>query len=73
MIEIGDKPSHTLHDPRHILEDCSSCQRETPHHVSIEIREENPDPERAAYSREPYRVSVCARCEREKQVRMNDR
>ncbi|MFB6123496.1 MAG: hypothetical protein ABEJ78_08560 [Haloferacaceae archaeon] len=54
------------------LERCERCGRQTPHTVSIEIRTENPTTSNAAFSREPYRVSVCGICDDETVTRMND-
>jgi hypothetical protein len=55
-----------------VTEECPACGRETPHTVRIEIRTESTKPENRAYSREPYRVTVCQRCETERAQRMND-
>ena len=54
------------------LEPCPDCGRETRHAVRVEIRTENPASANAAFSREPYRVAVCAVCEAESIQRMND-
>lgn len=72
MSKTGDDPSRRLHEPGYVLEDCPDCGRETPHTVSIEILEEGTDSEKIAYSREPYRVSVCEHCGSTEQLRMND-
>ncbi|SEW28894.1 DUF7835 family putative zinc beta-ribbon protein [Halobacterium jilantaiense] len=54
-------------------ERCESCSRDTPHDVHIELRAESDDPgENAAFSREPYRVATCRRCETSRSRRMND-
>ena len=53
-------------------EDCPACGRTTTHTVRIEIRTESTKPENRAYSREPYRVTVCQTCETERSQRMND-
>ena len=53
-------------------EACPDCGRETPHTVRVEIRTENPASTNAAFSREPYRVTVCSVCEGESIQRMND-
>ena len=57
-------------DANHEL--CPDCGRETRHAVRVEIRTENPASSNAAFSREPYRVAVCAVCEAEAIQRMND-
>lgn len=48
-------------------EHCPQCERTTPHRVRIEIRTTGSgETERRGttkYSRDPYRVSVCAECE----------
>jgi hypothetical protein len=72
MSKTGDDPSRRLHEPGSVLEHCGECGRETPHAVSIEILEEGSGGEKVAYSREPYRVSVCERCGSTEQLRMND-
>ena len=55
-----------------ITEACSECQATTAHDVSVRILTESADAENAAYSREPYRVSVCRACGHEERVRMNN-
>lgn len=59
-------------DPSELTEPCDHCGRETSHRVRVELRAENRDPKRAAYSREPYRISVCAMCGTETVTRMNN-
>ncbi|GAB3315581.1 hypothetical protein EI982_14760 [Haloplanus rallus] len=59
-------------DPDTNHELCPDCGRETRHTVRVEIRTENPASANAAFSREPYRVAVCAVCEAESIQRMND-
>ncbi|SEA35919.1 hypothetical protein SAMN04488065_2814 [Haloplanus vescus] len=59
-------------DPNTNRERCPDCGRETRHEVRVEIRTENPASSNAAFSREPYRVSVCDVCEAESIQRMND-
>ncbi|RDI72504.1 DUF7835 family putative zinc beta-ribbon protein [Halopelagius longus] len=59
-------------DPSVRTEPCDHCGRETPHRVRVELRTENGDSERAVYSREPYRISVCATCGAEEVTRMNN-
>lgn len=53
-------------------EECQTCESETAHDVSVEIFTESTDSENAAFSREPYRVSVCSVCGHEERVRMNN-
>jgi len=55
-------------------EHCQSCGRDTPHDVSIELRAETDDETAATaeFSREPYRVATCQRCEASHALRMND-
>lgn len=55
-----------------MLEECPSCSRETPHRVSVQILTESTKPENAQFSREPYRVAVCAACGEETKTRMNN-
>ncbi|MFB6116876.1 hypothetical protein [Halosegnis sp.] len=55
-----------------ISEECPACETTTIHDVSVQILTESTDAENAAYSREPYRVSVCRACGREERVRMNN-
>lgn len=57
-------PNHT--------EPCTTCRRETPHTVRIEIRTESRKRENAAFSREPYRVAICQYCDGETVLRMNN-
>ncbi|WEL17588.1 MULTISPECIES: hypothetical protein [unclassified Halorhabdus] len=54
------------------VEYCSSCRGEHPHDVSITLLTENEASDNAAYSREPYRVSVCRSCGQRTERRMND-
>lgn len=55
-----------------IRESCSCCGGETDHDVRVEIRTESNDSENAAFSREPYRVTVCSECGAESVTRMNN-
>lgn len=55
-----------------ITEECPSCGRSTPHAVTVEILTESSDPENAAFSREPYRVSECSICGATEKTRMNN-
>jgi ribosomal protein L44E len=53
---------------------CSECDTETPHEAHLEIREEGDqaNPDRRAFSREPYRVRTCQACDTETAQRMNN-
>lgn len=53
-------------------ESCATCERETPHAVTIELRTESKKRENAAYSREPYRVATCRYCGQTTSQRMNN-
>lgn len=53
-------------------EGCRDCGAQTPHAVSVEIRTESDDEENAAFSREPYRITVCRVCGGETALRMNN-
>jgi len=53
-------------------EHCDDCGNQTRHEVRVELRTESTDPENAAFSREPYRVSMCRRCGHETSTRMNN-
>ncbi|WP_255148723.1 hypothetical protein [Halorarius halobius] len=55
-----------------MLEECPSCERETPHEVSVRILTESDKGENAEFSREPYRVAVCDACGAEEKTRMNN-
>lgn len=55
-----------------MTEPCETCDRETPHDVSIELRTESQRTENAEYSREPYRVATCRLCGAERSIRMNN-
>jgi hypothetical protein len=59
-------------DPSVMTEPCPDCGRDTPHRVRVELRAEGGDPATAAFSREPYRISVCTVCNAEGVLRMND-
>ncbi|MEE6211045.1 hypothetical protein U3A55_12910 [Salarchaeum sp. III] len=43
-------------------EPCPVCDATTTHAVAIELRQECPDGDNSAYSREPYRVTECTVC-----------
>jgi len=53
-------------------EACAECGRETPHEVRVQIQTESDDPQNAAFSREPYRVSECQVCGTTTSTRMNN-
>jgi hypothetical protein len=55
-----------------VTEECEHCGRVTPHEVAVEILTESADPENAAFSREPYRVSECRVCGATETTRMNN-
>jgi len=55
-----------------VTEECSHCNRETAHGVSIQIRTESDKPQNAEFSREPYRVATCLVCGGESAIRMNN-
>ncbi|MDS0294406.1 hypothetical protein [Halogeometricum luteum] len=59
-------------DPSEVTESCPDCGRETVHRVRVELRTEGRNPTTAAFSREPYRVSVCTVCDAEDVLRMNN-
>jgi hypothetical protein len=62
----------TTPDDPDMAEPCSTCDRETPHAVRVEILTESSQPENAAFSREPYRVSECQVCGTTTKIRMNN-
>ncbi len=55
-----------------LTETCSTCERTTPHEVSVKIRTESTKQENAQFSREPYRVSKCQVCGTTTETRMNN-
>jgi hypothetical protein len=55
-----------------VHEHCDGCDRVTPHRATVRIRTESAEPENAAFSREPYRVSECRICGRTETTRMNN-
>lgn len=59
-------------EAREFSEPCDRCGRETRHEVRLELRTESTKRKNAEFSREPYRVAVCAVCGRERVQRMND-
>ena len=64
--------STRIDDDNAMAESCAECSRKTPHDVSIQLRTESRTGENVAYSREPYRVSVCRICGVERSIRMNN-
>ena len=59
-------------DTKGITEYCESCGNDTQHKVRVELRTESSKEENAEFSREPYRVAVCTKCEGETVQRMNN-
>ncbi len=55
-----------------MVERCPSCERETDHEVSLELRTESTKAENVRYSREPYRITRCLRCDERRSQRMNN-
>ena len=55
-----------------MTEYCESCELETLHEVSVQIRTESLKEENAQFSREPYRVAECQRCGDRSSQRMNN-
>jgi hypothetical protein len=55
-----------------LTEYCENCETDTLHQVSVQMRTESETDQNAAFSREPYRVSECQRCDERKSQRMND-
>jgi len=53
-------------------ERCDSCQHETPHSISVELKTESSESENSEFSREPYRVSECTVCGEQTTQRMNN-
>lgn len=58
--------------PQTMTEPCPSCERDTEHAVSVEIRTESTKRENAQYSREPYRIARCLTCGERTSQRMNN-
>jgi hypothetical protein len=52
-----------------VSEECETCERETPHEITLELRTENPN---SNFSREPYRVAECTVCGETTTRRMNN-
>lgn len=59
-------------NPDVVREECPTCDRETVHDVSVEIRTESDKDENARFSREPYRLVTCSECGTETATRMNN-
>lgn len=55
-----------------MTEHCPSCDAETLHEVSVQIRTESRKEENAEFSREPYRVAECTACGEREATRMNN-
>ncbi len=55
-----------------MTEHCESCNLDTLHEVSIQLRTESLKEENAQFSREPYRVAECQRCGSRSTQRMNN-
>jgi ribosomal protein L37E len=55
-----------------LTEECERCGRATAHEVDVRILAESSNPENAAFSREPYRVSECQVCGHTETTRMNN-
>lgn len=55
-----------------MTEFCDSCDTDTLHQVSVQMRTESTKTENAQFSREPYRVAECQRCGTRSSQRMND-
>ena len=55
-----------------LTEFCDSCETDTLHQVSVQMRTESTKSENAEFSREPYRVAECQRCGTRSSQRMND-
>lgn len=53
-------------------EHCDTCERDTQHSISVEIKTESGKRENAEFSREPYRVTKCMACGTERSQRMNN-
>jgi len=55
-----------------MTEHCASCEMDTLHSVSVQIKTESGKEENAQFSREPYRVAECERCGERSSQRMNN-
>jgi len=55
-----------------LTEYCETCEMDTLHQVSVQMRTESTKDENAEFSREPYRVTECQRCGTRTSQRMND-
>lgn len=64
----------TTDDPLDGLSEyCETCETDTHHRVSIQMRTESTKEKNAQFSREPYRVAECQQCNTRVSQRMNDR
>ena len=63
---------HAPSDPCRSLEYCEDCERRVQHSVSIEIQAEASKDTNVKFSREPYRVAVCEKCDTATRLRMNN-
>ncbi len=71
-IGVGRDGMAATNDGVDMAEACSTCDRETPHAVRVQIQTESTKPENAEFSREPYRVSECQVCGTTTSTRMNN-
>lgn len=55
-----------------VIEWCDHCLAETPHTVAIRILSESDEPDKEAYSRQPYRQTQCRDCGEADMIRLND-
>jgi hypothetical protein len=62
----------TTDSPDGLTERCDTCDTDTIHEVSIQLRTESADSENAQFSREPYRVTECLTCGHRANQRMNN-
>ena len=72
VLRMDAMATTTATNDESIAEECPECESTTAHDVSVQILTESADSENAAYSREPYRVSVCQTCGTEERIRMNN-
>ena len=72
VVSTGAMATTTPTNGESISEECLECESTTAHDVSVQILTESADSDNAAYSREPYRVSVCQSCGTEERIRMNN-
>ncbi|QSG04019.1 DUF7835 family putative zinc beta-ribbon protein [Natranaeroarchaeum sulfidigenes] len=55
-----------------VRERCDSCDVETTHRVSVQLKTESRKEENAQFSREPYRIAECQECGTRTSQRMNN-